>query len=929
MAARQPTKEARAQAAPHHKLQYTAAGVIAAGRVAKSSYCDHSGWGQKQGSIIKSWKKRYFVLKGRELIYFAERSPSGKGIDEKGRLRVADVEFTPEFTNGLIMRGELKGQLLKMQVDTNEACLEWFNAVRAAIQAEVDSALAAGKAGGVGGTAGVSMQGWLYKEGQNFKTWKRRYMTLCGRVIKYHAQMNEQPLGEARVNDVNINNARSFALDIYSDNNRIFRIAASSFAEIEAWDLAIARAIGKAPCFGDPYAAQPAPFLGESVEEAVVCEGWLYKRGQRSTAWQKRYFTLRGAGAIEYADGPSEPAKGTGELLSLKLVGERGAHCLEFQLRSGRNLSVSADAQLDIDKWLRAACEVLQLDPEEIPSVLPNAAAPSPAASAPTATPIGGLRRKLSRALSNASSTTATLSSNGSGRFSENSSTSGGDGVSSYLTGMEIQDAKGYTARSSLSDSKPRKSGWLRKEGYHVHSLKRRYFVAEARAITYFEQIGEAAKGQGVVKSAAFNTCYPNCLDLNLTTGRALRVVAESPEEIRSWFEYFNYGADKQFDMEQRVAGDEGVEMGGRASEIAQRAQLAENGEGWLLKKGKNFRSWKRRYFHLDGNKLSYAAAESGNPLGCGVVRSVVLGNERPFCLDVQFQNGRVLHVVASCEEEMVAWNRALHVAASLSESSDDVNNAGDENENEVYASTDEEFDYDDLEEDHEARLDNMARAVTAATAFKRQVSAARAARARAGGSKPPSRLNSVSSDNASNNDDDDDDNEDEDDAFKGRGSAYLAQQRLSGSKAMIANAKMGTSSANLEPSDLVVCSGWLRKEGGTVKNWKQRYFTLHGLTLCYFKSDNGPLLRNLTVCHVVAMRTKQLCLEITTESGRKLLVASDSRPDFDRWLSAFQRALAIDKERKMARAASEGKAGGIHTHTAPEQDAAVSYKVL
>jgi len=139
----------------------------------------------------------------------------------------------------------------------------------------------------------------------------------------------------------------------------------------------------------------------------------------------------------------------------------------------------------------------------------------------------------------------------------------------------------------------------------------------------------------------------------------------------------------------------------------------------------------------------------------------------------------------------------------------------------------------------------------------------------------------------------------------------------------------MGTSSANLEPSDLVVCSGWLRKEGGTVKNWKQRYFTLHGLTLCYFKSDNGPLLRNLTVCHVVAMRSKQLCLEITTESGRKLLVASDSRPDFDRWLASFQRALAIDKERKMTRAASEGKVGGIIPQAVSEQDAAVNYKVL
>lgn len=906
-----------------HKLQYTAAGVIAAGRVGKSSYCDHSGWGQKQGSIIKSWKKRYFVLKGRELIYFAERSPSGKGVDEKGRLRVVDAEFTPEFTNGLVLRGELKNQLLKMQVDSNEACLEWYNAVRAAIQREIDEAQAAiAKAGGAG-PGGVTMQGWLYKEGQNFKTWKRRYMTLAGRVIKYHAQMNEQPLGEARVNDVNINPGRSFALDIYSDNNRIFRIAANSFAEIEAWDMAIAKAIGKAPCFGDPYASQPAPFLGVSKEESVVCEGWLYKRGQRSTAWQKRFFTLRGAGAVQYADGPGEPPKGDGQLIGIKLIGERGAHCLELQLKAGRVLSVSADAQLDIDKWLRASCEVLNMDPDDVQTVQPAASAAAPANASLTPTPVGALRRKLSRALSNASSSTAPLSSNGSGRLSENSA----DGACSYLAGLEPLEGQSVSRQStfsslSIDESTPRKSGWLRKEGYRVRSLKRRYFVAEGRSITYFEQIGEASKGQGVVKSAAFCTVYPNCLDLNLATGRALRVVAESPEEIRSWFEYFNHDVDNQNDSN---AAD-GADLGGRTSEVVQRIQLAENGEGWLLKKGKNFRSWKRRYFTLERNKLSYAVAPGENPLGCGAVRGVAIGNERPFCLDVQFQNGRILHVVASCEEEMMAWNRVLHAAVNLTESFIEEH-ADDEDDGEAALSTDDEFDYDDLEEDHEARLNNMSRAVTAATAFKRQVSAARAARAKTagGGSAPPSRLNSVSSEF----DEDDDDDEDEEEAGAGgRKSGYMApsnQPRMSGSsKVMLANAKMGVSSA--ETSDLVVCSGWLRKEGGTVKSWKQRYFTLHGLTLCYFKSDNGPLLRSLTVCHVVVVRNKQLCLEITMESGRKLLVASDSRSDFDRWLSALQRALSIERGRKMAsNGSSERKS--LSSSATQEQD--TQYKVL
>lgn len=879
-----PTAKPTAASGPH-RLQQAAQGVVAAGRVAKSSYCDHSGWGLKQGSIIKSWKRRYFVLKARELIYFAERSPSGKGIDEKGRLRVAGVDFTPEFTNALVIRGELKNQVLKLQVETNAESLEWFARLREAL--DRDAARAAERGQAVGGA--VAMEGWLLKEGQNFKTWKRRYMTLTGRVVKYHARPGERPLGETRVNDININSARPFALDVYSDNNRILRLAAESFADIEAWDLALAHAIGKAPCFGDPFAGQQAPFLGETVEEQIACEGWLYKRGQRSTAWQKRYFTLRGAGMLQYQDGPGDNPKGEGMVVGLRL-GEPGSNGVDVQFQNGRVLSVSADASREIERWVVAICDLLQLDPMALETVKPGLPAGTSVKSAALAVmATDGLRRKLSRAMSNASST--------SGRTSESSGSAGAD---VYLAGMESYDSARWSAgviqeedggRYSAS-SGPHKAGWLRKEGHRVRSLKRRYFVAEGRQLTYFEQIGEASKGQGTVRTAAFHSSYPNCLELTMVTGRVLRVVAESPEEIHSWFEYFITPSDSDSNSGNNAlsASVERLSLGagGRGSESAQNVALAETGEGWLLKKGKNFRSWKRRYFTLDGKKLSYAADPGASPLGCGNVQRVSLGNERPFCLDVQFQNGRILHIVANCEAEMVAWNKALHVAVLVAPSASE--NQDDELE------ADGEFDYDDVEEDREARLNNVSGAVTAAMAFKRKVSASRNAR---GAGAPPDRFNSLDSDESY-----------EDGATEGDSASDL-----------------GGRGSNLEPTDLVVCSGWLRKEGGTVKSWKQRYFTLHGTTLCYFKSDNGALLRSLIVCHVVTVRTKTLCLEITTESGRKLLVASDSQVDFERWLSSLQRALVVDKERKFAAIREKRSPSMPRARATSERD--VQYKVL
>ncbi|CEG46865.1 dynein light chain [Plasmopara halstedii] len=858
------------------QLKATSRNVIAAGRVARSSYCDHSGWGYKQGSIIKSWKRRFFVLKGRELIYFEERSPSGKGIDEKGRLRISGVEYTPEFTNALLVRGELKNQAVKMQVESNEEIDEWFVKISEALHAATE-ALAANQRKTTG-SGDVAMKGWLMKEGQNFKTWKRRYMTLTGNIIQYRAQISERPLGETKVNAVNINPSRPFALDIYSDNNRILRIAADSFAEIEAWDHAFAKAIGKRPCFGDPYAGQNAPFLGETFEESVLCEGWLYKRGQRSTEWQRRYFILKGY-QLQYQDGPGESIhKGAGTVVGLTL-GEACSNSIFVQLSSSRVLCVSADSQISIDKWIQTICTLLGKDPnslEKEASVASNTAIKCTS---------GGniLTRAFSRALSNASAPPmlGTSTSQSELEVAQSSLSSNGGYLEECDDGRETDDnlhlrESVASERNSLEEGNKstgddyesfmsgsvRKCGWLRKEGARNRSLKRRYFMADDNKLYYFEQIGEAPRGNGIVKSIVPNDTYPNCLDLILKSGRTLRVVAESPDEIRSWLDHFNECIPRSDGPTDRRSV---MDIHSLVEDPA--LKVMETGSGWLLKKGKNFRTWKRRFFKLNGKQFSYASAPTAPPLGCGVVENVMIGNARPFCLDVRFQNGRVMQLVASNETEMVAWNRLLQAAVLSEPIESDLEQ-------------DAQFDFDDAEED--AQLGTMHSVVTATRAFKRGIT------------KASSSLSTVSSCDSLIQ-------EEKPTIMSAQDSVTKTNERAEAAAKAVA-AAMERQSARLvamEAEEPVVCSGWLRKEGGTVKNWKRRYFTLHGATLCYFKSDNGALLRSFTVCHVVTLRTKRLCLEITTEVGRKLLVASETQADLDRWLDHLHRAIAAEKQKK------------------------------
>ncbi|TDH70956.1 hypothetical protein CCR75_006947 [Bremia lactucae] len=850
--------------------------VIAAGRVGRSSYCDHSGWGLKQGSIIKSWKRRYFVLKGRELMYFEERSPSGKGIDEKGRLRISGVEFTSEFSNTLLVRGELKNQAVKIQVDSNDECKLWYDKMMNALEAALSDVMSHNNLKGDARSRVVAMKGWLLKEGQNFKTWKRRYMTLTGRLIQYRMQPSEKPLGETRVNAVNINLSRPFALDIYSDNNRILRIAADSFRDIEAWDQAFAKATGKRPCFKDPYAGQDAPFLGETFEESVQCEGWLYKRGQRSREWQRRYFKLMGFKLL-YQDGPGESVpKGAGTVVGLEL-GEEGSNSIFVELSSSRVLCVSADSQALIEQWIEAICTLLMKDSKSLERN--QAVAMFNANKGSNSSNL--LTRAFSRALSNALLppliTTNVSQSSGFTSIDDQSRVSGGNLNGSKDSMVTIESSLSSLDNTRLSSipresisGLRRKSGWLHKEGACVRSLKRRYFMADGPKLYYFEQIGELPRGHGIVTSAFLSDAYPNCLELILTTKRTLRVVAESLDEIRSWLEHFEASVSgKETTFDDHRSANNRFSLG--TDEFA--SNETEMDSGWLLKKGQNFRTWKRRYFKLDGKQFSYSSAPDAPPLGRGVVEQVTIGNARPFCLDVCFQNGRIMQLVASNEKDLMAWNRRLQ-AAVLSESI----------ESDFKQET--QFDFDDADED--AQLNTMRTVVTAASAFKR------------GFSKTTSTDSTVSNSDSMTLRDWQLDCMIE---STENVNALLNERAEAAGIAVAAAVERAEvqKSTRLETEEPVVCSGWLRKEGGTVKNWKRRYFTLHGPILCYFKSDNGALLRSFTVCHVVTLRSKRLCLEITTEEGRKLLVASETQVDLDRWLDHLHRAIAAEKRIKVS----------------------------
>ncbi|KAF0697516.1 Aste57867_11826 [Aphanomyces stellatus] len=85
--------------------------------------------------------------------------------------------------------------------------------------------------------------------------------------------------------------------------------------------------------------------------------------------------------------------------------------------------------------------------------------------------------------------------------------------------------------------------------------------------------------------------------------------------------------------------------------------------EGYLKKKGQRFKSWKRRYFRLNGQELKYSATPTDGTKGFGMVVGAKLHPDLKGGLSISLAPNRVLEVQAESTDEQEAWLQHLQMA--------------------------------------------------------------------------------------------------------------------------------------------------------------------------------------------------------------------------------------------------------------------------
>ncbi|GAB9474629.1 Dynein light chain [Globisporangium polare] len=956
---------------------------------------DFSGWGSKQGSKVKTWKKRFFVLRGRELVYY-----SGGGGEEKGRLTVVGADFAPDLKHGLLVRGEKKHkmQVLKMKTATADESKAWLLKLRAAVS-DADAAganahlsasfrsrsvsgstnsstsnassgnfmtqasrgpamtsqasyhhsqrsLSEPKAAGPLTSASSSgeyyanssdeKRGWLLKEGSKVKSWKKRFFVLRGNVLTYYESETSSPkLGALVVRDIETNFTTPFTLDVHAEGGRLLRIAADSLQDIESWDQALTQAIANAATGGGQaakQAPQEPPMLAaknssslesfdsfrdygkvqfraqdsrlfddddddlnenagsfETIHEDAAtrrptslsssyasqqqlratsgsnftsCEGWLLKQGRVSKQWKRRFFTLTND-QLEYRHAPEDFPNEDEVIVDAHFESDsQQGDCVHIELDSGRTITVAAESPAEFERWAQVFSELTDKPFKPEPEFQDELGLYADAFDAEAED-----------------------------YESNNDSVVEAHAIEAKYAD-EAYDAEPFAVAAepvAITAVEPEiKYGWLLKQGSLIKSWKRRYFVLESDHLQYFDNIDKPARGGGIVarvlRDGDNDTVGENCLDVHLASGRILKVSAESQSELSSWYNAL-LNASRLLPSVENHAADSDLDNNNSS---APRLQKKLGQEGWLLKKGQNFKTWKQRYFVLERSRLVYYASDlkdHGELLGSGVVFEVAVGDARPLCLDIRFQNGRLLQVVAADQTQFGVWLHALQNASNLTESflSQHDEDGGPSSHNSNNAVFDDEFDLDFGEDDAAIGDDfDWTSNQVEHDADEEEDKGGYSTWAAAMENKPEWDRSDSYGSSISGGDEDD----------KGDTAEPLSPTPTDDT---------GRASTTQPHGG---CSGWLNKEGGKIRTWKRRYFSLHGTTLRYFKSESGKFLSSYTITRVEEKAALPLGLEVTTTTDRTLVLTAESKEDFAKWLSGMQDAIR-------AAGAIAGTAGG------------------
>lgn len=207
--------------------------------------------------------------------------------------------------------------------------------------------------------------------------------------------------------------------------------------------------------------------------------------------------------------------------------------------------------------------------------------------------------------------------------------------------------------------------GWLTKQGGSVQNWKQRWFVLVDNKLSYFHERSEINPINTINMATAHvksSTERTNTFEV-ITPQRVWYLQADNSADFFMWMDLLR--ESQQRHVRRARQGVEGLPdpAAATSSEVVR--------EGYLIKRGGNFKSWKKRWFVAKDNKLAYYATPGDKvpkgsiALAVSTVKACLDDSKALGCPEESFlfelvTTGRVYYIGASTSEDRDAWVAAI-----------------------------------------------------------------------------------------------------------------------------------------------------------------------------------------------------------------------------------------------------------------------------
>eukprot|EP01119_Soliformovum_irregulare_P007033 TRINITY_DN1943_c0_g2_i1.p1 TRINITY_DN1943_c0_g2~~TRINITY_DN1943_c0_g2_i1.p1 ORF type:complete len:515 (-),score=150.09 TRINITY_DN1943_c0_g2_i1:10-1554(-) len=355
------------------------------------------GWLVKKGLNVKSWKKRFFVLRDNYLFYYkteAQGTPAGvislhnasvnvSLTPVKGTMSSFLLSVSPDLLENFNFEVETPGRTYTFHAEDNVLLQEWVMMIQRNItwlkehvtEEFVDPRMTVQQV-----QLAPERQGYLNKaiEKGAGVIYQRRWFVLQQGVIYYFKSTTDSsPMGLIDLKGSSIKIVpKGTVTQPYLKNsfelytpNRTYWLYADSAILMREWVESIQSCIQdflKKELFSTPDPAvtptpkKPQVFLMKSVEsmQNKVKEGWLYKRGEKvlSKDWKRRWFVVQESTLSYYLTNRDTIPKGSINLMTSKVVESKEAMRLNkfpFDIQTPlRRYHMYAETMGERDDWM-------------------------------------------------------------------------------------------------------------------------------------------------------------------------------------------------------------------------------------------------------------------------------------------------------------------------------------------------------------------------------------------------------------------------------------------------------------------------------------------------------------------------------------------------------------------------------------------------